>query len=208
MTTEIDICNKAILRIGGNMISATSGLVADLDDSSLEAKLCKLNYALIRDVVTEDRVWSFAIKRALLDTPEITPPLFGFDQQFAKPSDALNIWRVSYDQYAASYDGTESDVQGDWRVEGDYILANSDTIRVEYVRRMDLTDDINLFTPQFIDSFSLRLAAEICVPISENAGLFKALAAEYEKRKMDAYAINGSQAKHERFSSTQLTRAR
>lgn len=208
MTTEIDICNKAILRCGGNMVSATSGLVADLDDSSLEAKLCKLNYALIRDVVTEDRVWSFALKRALLDTPEPTKPLFGFDQQFLKPADALNIWRVHYDYYTSTYVEGESQVQGDWRVEGNYILANSETIRVEYIRRMDLDGDINLFTPQFIDSFSLRLGAEICMPLTENAGLFGALTQEYEKRKMDAYAINGSQAKHESFRSTQLTRVR
>lgn len=208
MTTEIDICNKAILRCGGNPVSSSTGFAADLDDSSLEAKLCKLNYALIRDVVTEDRVWSFALKRVILDTPETTPPVFGYDQQFVKPSDALNIWRVHYDYYTSDYVENESTVQGDWRVEGNLILANSSNIRVEYVRRMDLDGDIALFTPQFIDSFSLRLAAEICMPLTENAGLFAALTQEYEKRKSDAYAINGSQAKHESFRSTQLTRVR
>lgn len=190
------------------MVSTTSGLASDLDDSSLEAKLCKLNYALIRDVVTEDRVWSFALKRVILDAPELTQPVFGFDQQFLKPSDALNIWRVHYDYYTSTFVAGESEVQGDWRVEGDYILANSSNIRVEYVRRMDLVGDINLFTPQFIDSFSLRLGAEICMPLTENSGLFGALTQEYEKRKADAYAINGSQAKHESFRSTQLTRVR
>lgn len=208
MTTEIDICNKAIARLAGAFVTSSSGLAADLDNSSLEAKLCRANYPIIRDVVTEDRVWSFALKRAILDVPSLTKPLFGFDQQFSKPVDALNIWRVHYDMFNAVYVDGQSDVPTDWRVEGDMILANAEKIFVEYIRRMDQPGDIDLFTPQFMDTLSIRLAAEICIPLTQNGSLFGSLSQEYEARKLEAYAINGSQAKHETFRSTQLTRVR
>jgi len=208
MTTEIDICNKTILRLGGNMVSTVSGLVVDLTPDSLEAKLCLLNYALVRDIVTEDRVWSFALSKVVLDTPDIIKPVFGFDNRFPKPTDALNIWRVHYDNFNSPWVAGMSEVLEDWRVEGAFILANAGIINVEYVRRMDQVGDIDLFTSQFIDSFSLRLAVEFAIPLTENEKLFASLAGEYEKRKTDAYAINGSQAKHESFRSTELTRVR
>jgi hypothetical protein len=209
MTTEIDICNKAILRLGGNMVSSTTGLVADLVPDSLEAKLCLLNYALIRDIVTEDRVWSFAISRVVLSVPSVTPPPFGFTHGFPIPADSLNIWRVSYEYNTSlpAFPNSEP-VMNDWRVEDNQILANSSKIYVEYVRRLDLVGDINLFSPQFIDVLSLRLAVEFCIPLCENQGLFNALAGEYKKRLVEAYAVNGSQAKHEQFRSTQLLRVR
>jgi len=207
MITEIDICNKAILRLGGNMVGSPDNLAASLDDSSLEAKLCKLDYALIRDVVTEQFVWSFALKRVILDVPDPIKPAFGYTAAFPYPADALNIWRVDYNNYETNAVDT-NEVQGSWRVEGGQVLANSQLINVQYIRRMDLAGDINLFTPQFVDCFSLRLAVEMCMAITESSALFSTLTQEYEKRKKDAYAINGSQAKSEVFRATQLTRVR
>lgn len=210
MTTQVDICNKAIVRLGGKMLTSTDGTLNGVVADSLELKLCRLNYDLIRDIVTADRIWSFAIKRVILDVPDATQPLFGFGNQFPVPEDALNIWRVHYtsgDDYLP-YADNQSDVLGDWRVEGAFILANSNSINVEYIRRLDQLSDIALMTAGFIDTFSLRLAVELCNPIAQNNTLFATLNQEYEFRKMNSYAVNGSQAKHESFKSTQLTRVR
>lgn len=208
MITPVDICNKAIVRLGGKMLVSTDGTLNGIAVDSLEAKLCKLNYETIRDIVTADRIWSFAIKRVVLDTPDASDPLFGFGKQFPMPDDALNIWRVHYPDTPNLYAADQSDVTGDWRVEGNMILANCDKINVEYIRRLDQISDIALMTAGFIDTFSLRLAVEMCNPIAQSSTLFQALNAEYEFRKLNAYAVNGSQAKHESFRSTQLTRVR
>ena len=207
MTTQIDICNKAIVRLGGNLLTSSDGTLAGVISDSLELKLCRLNYELIRDVVTADRIWSFALARAILDAPEVTKPVFGYGNQFAIPSDALNIWRVHYSENT-DYSADQSEVRGDWRVEGNMILANSDVINIEYIRRLDLQSDIALMSAGFIDTFSLRLAVEMCNPIAQSATLFASLSQEYEFRKANSYAVNGSQAKHESFKSTQLTRVR
>jgi len=208
MPTEIDICNKAILRLGGNMVTSSDGTVAALQPVSLEAKLCMLNYALIRDIVTENFVWSFAIERVILDTPNPIPPLFGYAQSFPLPANVLNVWRVFYWQTSGVANQDSSEQINDWRVEGLNLLANSTQVNVEYIRRMDQVNDLALFTPQALDALSLRLAVEFCIPITENGGLFQTLTQEYQKRVADAYSINGSQAKSEIIRSRQLTRVR
>ena len=209
MTTQIDICNKAIVRLGGNLLTSNDGTLAGVAADSLELKLCRLNYEVIRDVVTADRIWSFALARVILDTPEVTKPVFGYGNQFAIPTDSLNIWRVHYpSDTSVEYADFQSDTSGDWRVEGNMILANSDKIHVEYIRRLDQQSDIALMSAGFIDTFSLRLAVELCNPIAQSATLFASLSQEYEFRKANSYAVNGSQAKHESFKSTQLTRVR
>jgi len=208
MITEVDICNKAIARCGGTPIDSIDGTVAQVDPLlSVEGLLCVANYALIRDVVTEDRVWSFALSRAVLDTPDPTPPPFGYGSRFPKPADALNVWRVKYDDITPTYGG-DIPQPGDWRLEGNFILANSSMIFVEYIRRMDQFGDIDLFTSQFIDSLSIRLAVEIVLPLTENAQLYSALTQEYQFRLVNASGIDGNQAKSEIFRASELTRVR
>lgn len=208
MTTQIDICNKAIVRLGGNLLTSNDGTLTGVAGDSLELKLCRLNYEVIRDAVTEDRIWSFALSRVILDTPDATRPLFGYGNQFAIPADALNIWRVHYPCDNNNYNAFQSDVVDDWRVEGNKILANAEKLHVEYIRRLDQQSDIALMSAGFIDTFSLRLAVELCNPIAQSSTLFASLSQEYEFRKTNSYAVNGSQAKHESFKSTQLTRVR
>lgn len=208
MTTEIDICNKAINRLGGNTISSSDGSVSALNSAEpgIEEKLCKANYAIIRDVVLEDRIWSFALARAILDTPDATKPAFGYDQRFQKPSDMLFLWRLSYDDAPISRDADYT--LANWRVEGDFILADNDLIRIEYIKTLDQPADVALFSNQFIDVFSLRLAAEICMAITENRVLMQNLMQEYQARLVDASSIDGAQAKRELFRADSLTRIR
>ena len=140
MTTEIDICNKALARLGDKFVSSGDNTVANIDtEDNLEGKLCQLNYDLVRDIVTEDRVWSFALARSIRNANLGTPPEFGFDNTFDKPDNALNIWRVSFQtsNIGATFGGAFAVEGDDWRVEGDQILANTDTIYVEYIRRMN-----------------------------------------------------------------------
>lgn len=68
--TEVDICNRALSRLGCNTVSSPTGLVKDIVENSLEAKVCRSYYEQIRDSVLEARVWSFALNQ---DTIEAAP---------------------------------------------------------------------------------------------------------------------------------------
>ncbi len=209
---EIDICNKAILRVGGNMLDSTDGTINGITVNSLEAKLCRLNYALIRDVVTADRIWSFALTQAVLDTPLPAEPLFGYSFQFDLPADSVNVWRVWYPAQNNAAPNLQMFGQAQsatpWIIQGNVILANAEQIFVQYLRRLDQPNDISLMSAGFIDTFSLRLAVELALPIAQNNTLFSTLNAEYEFRKLNSYAVNGSQAAHEVFVARQLVNCR
>lgn len=202
--TELQIVNKALLRLSANQVESIDSTVAGITTDSLEAKLCKLNYDIVRDIVLEDRVWSFALKRVILDTPSSTVPAFEYSTAFTVPTDALNIWRVMDQPCGESYDVYQAPK---WILEGNLIMVNLEKIYVQYVKRLD-SAEIQTATPQFVDSLSLRLALEMCMPLTENNQLFEGLRAEYEYRLVNASGIDGSQATHETFQSNKLTGVR
>lgn len=196
--SEIDVANKALLRVSANQIESDDGTIAGIITESLEAKLMQLNYDLIQDIVCEDRVWSFALKRQLLEFPSPAPPVHEYSYQFPLPTDCLNMWRVYTDR---------SGTVDKWIVEGNQILSNNAAIYVHYVKRLS-GQDLLTATPQFVDSLSLRLALEVCMPLTENAALYESLRSEYEYRLVNASSIDGSQATHESFKSNNLTNVR
>ena len=206
--TELQICNKALLRLAANQVDSPDGRVATITTESLEAKLCKLNFPVIRDIVLEDRIWSFALKRVVLDEPEQLPPEFGYGQKFVLPSDALCIWRVSNQGFNDLSNGDEIISHNiPWSVEDNELLCNYDKVFVRYIRTLDSADIVKA-SNQFVDVLSLRLAVEFCMPLTENATMQQALMAEYEKRIMDASSIDGGQATREIIRSNSLNNTR
>jgi len=206
--TELQICNKALLRLAANQVESPDGRAATITTESLEAKLCIANYAIIRDVVLEDRIWSFALKRAVLDTPDATTPEFGFSQRFPTPSDSLYIWRVDNQGLTDISTSNAPYNQGmDWSLEDEFILANWDKLYIRYVRTLD-SDGILKASNQFVDTLSLRLAVEMCMPLTENATMQQALMAEYQQRLVDASSIDGGQATREIIRANTLKGSR
>jgi len=202
--TEVQICNKALLRLAANQVSSPNGEVSQLQEDSLEAKLCKANFNLIRDIVLEDRVWSFALRRSVLDTPDPQSPAFGYSNRFLAPPNALNIWRV---QWASENSNQNVKTNDPWILEDNYILTDADKIFVHWIERLD-SQTIARASNQFVDVLSLRLAIEFCMPLTENATMQQALMQEYQMRLVDASAVDGSQATREIIRANQLKNAR
>ena len=59
MASVIDICNKALDKLGQNPIIS-------LTDGNKAANLCTRNWPLVRDQVLREHPWNFAMKRAIL----------------------------------------------------------------------------------------------------------------------------------------------
>jgi hypothetical protein len=148
MTSQVDICNLALTRIGGGIISA-------IDEGTRAADLCLLHYDPSLNSLLRDHEWNFAKKRAVLALSP-TAPVSEYTYQFALPSDWLKTCRIN-EGYCEDY-----------RIEGKMLLADVDTIRMEYVAKVT---DPNLFDAEFVDVFAQRLAAEIAYPLSENSQL-------------------------------------
>ncbi len=206
--TELQICNKALLRLAANQVDSPDGRAATITTESLEAKLCRANFNVIRDIVLEDRVWSFALKRVILDTPEQVPPEFGYGQKFVLPSDTLYVWRVDNQGFVDISTQVLTHANSiNWSVEANQLLCNYNKAFVRYVGTLD-SDSIKTASSQFIDVLSLRLAIEMCMPLTENNTMMQALQAEYEKRLIDASSIDGGQATREIIRANTIRNSR
>lgn len=114
------------------------------------------------------------------------------------PQNAINVQRVWQDRRAQ--------IQHIWRREGAYLVVeDADSFEFDYIARVE---NLDRWSPKAVDCLVVRLAADFATSIAQNARMQQAFLSEYEKRLIDAKAIDGQQARSERFRSRALTRVR
>lgn len=158
-TSEVQICNSALIKVGADLIIA-------LTDDNKRAKICNHQYPIIRDEVLSAHPWNFAIER--VEIAELLPaPTFGeYENWFELPSDCLRVLN-------------QIDADGlDWVKEGDKVLANTETLKIRYIKRVT---DTTLYSPTFTEVLATRLASDLAWSLSQNAEMSDALLARYER---------------------------
>jgi len=197
--SPVEICNLALGWLGGD-------LIISLDDPSVEAKLCKANYASLRDAVIEEREWTFAVKRlepaALSDAP-----LYGFDKAFQIPPEVIRVLQVSRagevdsgvlvegSFLSATRGGTGMgrETRIEWLRECDQILANSSD-RI-FVRALIQIEDTTKFSPAFDQALAARMAMDLAIPITNSQSLQSDMAKMYGDKMALAAASDGMQGR-------------
>jgi|DEB0MinimDraft_3_1074331.scaffolds.fasta_scaffold00081_13 hypothetical protein len=148
MASEVQICNIALSKVGDEQITSL------LDDSKA-ARLCNLTYEPLRDSVLRAHLWNFAISRVAL-AKSTDAPAYEYSAKFALPADFLRL-----------VDTNLLDTEK-YKVEGKFILANSDTVSIRYVKRVE---DPNEFDWLFIEALAARIAAELAIALTDNRTL-------------------------------------
>ena len=140
MPSQVDLCNKALRRLGEDPIIA-------LDTNTLWGKRCSQALPeVVRTVLSLD-VWRSCTKRASLAS-ESTKPL-GYTSSYVLPSDCLRLAALKQSQYQ------------DWAIEGNRILTQkaADTdLEIMYVSQVS---DPNEYTPTLYEAIALGLAHEL-----------------------------------------------
>lgn len=178
-STSTQIVNQALHHLGVQRINS-------LTDDNKRAQLMNDLYTQVRDDVLRSATWGFAMKRAQL--AEASPaPAFEFSKNFSIPADCLKVHQVwDYNPGSSTATGTShpfpfgvdySDEDLRYKVEGDLLLANADTIYIRYISRQT---DVSKYSPDFIRCLSLELAASACFSLTQNRGLRKELLQEAE----------------------------
>lgn len=172
MTSIVAVCNRALAKIGDELI------IMSLDDDTKTARYCKALFADTRDFVLRSYPWRFALKRYVL-APLKDKPLFGYDYQFAVPSDCLRVWKTQE--------------QERYQVEGRCILADRNIFNFIGISRIE---DPTLFDPMFVEALALRLGAELAVPLTASVSLKENLTKEFQdfvQQAKTASAMEGVQ---------------
>lgn len=189
MASEVDICNLALTRLGHSTISA-------LNEGTKAADLCNLHYPLARDFMLREHHWNFAIKRATLAL-SATAPNHEFTHQHALPVDCLKVIRTDLDDVSGGIVyGYPYSTGAPYKVEGRFILSDESTVKLEYVSRVT---DAAQFDALFVDCLAQRLAAELAMPLADNASLAKSMWDLYAAKVRDARSVSAQESTPREF---------
>jgi hypothetical protein len=193
MASEVSICNVALGWLGQTPISS-------LTDASVTAQLCRDNYDEARMAVLEEGVWSFAQRKFVLSTAIVpTSDMWSDGHYFLIPGDILKV-REAYQFPRQPGDPLEG-----WTVEGKYLVSWWDTV---YCLG---TEDIK--TPDAMDSafraaLAARLAADLCLPITQSNTMAGDMWTLYEDKLTRAAVIDASQSRRYAVGGGRISRAR
>lgn len=193
MASDVDICNVALGKLGAARISSIDNPQTDNEE------LCSLFYPIVLNLMLERRDWTFLMKRAVNSTPLTDAPEWGYDKAFLKPNKTFRVIDVrknGFDRVASSFQ---------WRLESDLIVCDASTIYVRYISSDISTSNLS---GVFVMAFATRLAAEMCIQITENRNLKADLLVESTMLIDEAAATDGLQGKHEQTHASSLQNAR
>lgn len=171
MPSKVDICNRALQKLGAKRITS-------LSEATVSARAMNMAYEPVKKALLRSHLWSFAISRAEL-AADATEPDWGRANSYQLPSDFLRL--------AEDYN---EDVLNDrdWEIEGDKILTDDTSpIYIRYVK--DVTDP-NEFDALFAEALSTNLAYECCEELTQSNTKKEGLAADLKRTLMESRRCN------------------
>lgn len=180
MTSQIEIANAALIKVGG-------GNITSLLDDHKGARAISARWDALRDDEQRIRRWSFAIKRTSLAALSVGPD-HGFLYQYAVPADYLRLDMVA-DRYPAQPTGDYiGDEATEWVIEGKHILTSFGApLKFRYGARIT---DVTLWDPAFAEVMACRIAAEICEHMTQSTSKGELMGKRYLQAVRAAIRVN------------------
>lgn len=169
MSSKIQICNSALSLLG------VDEPILSLDDDKKVARLCKINFELVRDELLEDHYWNFALKRKELAKLS-SGPIFDFRNAFQIPSDVVRIRKIN---------GRPNIM---YKVEGNKLLTNESKVMIQYISR---ETDVSLYSPSFKEALAFSLAAKLAYSIVQSSTHMERLQNAAMEKLRNARSLDG-----------------
>lgn len=186
-SSAVELCAAALLKIGAQPIDS-------FESGTVEATCARRFYPIVRDALLSAHPWSFTLAQADL-APGAPPPVADHAFAFALPPDHLRTISL----------GARGAGRGlAYRVQGARILCDAGAVTLTYQRRVDEADLPPFFLPVLVS----RLAAEFCVPLTENTGRAAELLRLAEAELRAARLVDSQQATPRRIEDFTLIEVR
>lgn len=182
-STIIEVCNSAITKVGGQSILS-------IDDNTTEARICKLRFAPCRKIVIRRHPWNFAIDR-VVTAPEVGSPAFGYTYKHPFPATLLRVLEVGCDV--------------PYRIEGRYILADSDSLDLKYLKDVE---DPTTWDELFGEALACYLAWDIAYKITQKQGVREELWQAYKDTLRDAKSVDAQEERDHEIEANLLVDSR
>ncbi|MBN2751930.1 MAG: hypothetical protein JXQ84_04405, partial [Rhodospirillaceae bacterium] len=185
----IQVCARALRAIGCEPITS-------FDDGSAEAEVAGMLYGSVCDAVLSSYPWSFATaQRSLAAVTAV--PVADFAYAYPLPDDFLRALSVGYAS-AASGRGVV------YRIHERRIHSDASGVVLTYIFR----PDPRTFPPFFDQALISRLAAEFCLPLTENTARSELQTKLAQKEFQHAKSIDAQQQTPNRFEDFSLLEVR
>lgn len=156
MTSQVDICNSALIRLGSNPI-------VSLVDNNDRARTVSAMYDLARRALLRSHPWNFA--QIQIQLPQlVNAPTFEYQYAYQIPFDCLRVLSL-YQSFSR------------YNVVGRILYTDDSTINLYYISDIQ---DPNQFDSMFIECLALKIAKDIGYKITANASLIQSLKSDYE----------------------------
>jgi hypothetical protein len=185
--SSIALCSNALVKLGAQPIGS-------FEDPTPEAQVAARLYPALRDALLSAHPWSFAVAQATL--PRLAAePVADFGAAFQLPVDFLKV--------ISAGSGTSGRGLG-YRILGRRLHADAPSVTLTYIARASEGD----FPPFFDQALIARLAAELCLPLTESASRAEVLMRQAEQELRRARLLDSQQATPKRVEDFTLIRAR
>ena len=185
--TDIGLCARALIRIGAHPITSFT-------DGTAAAEIAGALYPSSRDALLSSYNWGFATAQATLTRLEVEP-LADYKYAYALPNDFLCA--ISAGQGARG--------RGlNFRIARGTLHTDATSVVLTYVFRPEEGE----FPPYFDTALISRLAAEFCIPLTENTSRAEALTRMAEADYARARQIDAQQDTPNRIERFPLTATR
>jgi hypothetical protein len=183
--SDLDLVNAALVKLGALPIRG-------LDDADASAAVAAALYPVVVEAALTAHPWSFTLKRAELGVLD-GAPLADFAVRFALPADFLRAIYVEDRGAGPRYALVAGELHSDARAA---------------VLTYQFRPGEEVFPPFFRAAVIAKLAAELCMPITENTARAEALDRLAERELERAWAIDRAQETPPRVGDDSLVRVR
>lgn len=179
MASVIQVANRALTKLG-------SARITSLSDDVKAARSISSCFDDLRDDELRAHRWQFSMRRttlaALADAPE-----FGYQYQYAVPSDFLRIDMVDDRFPAAVMDNYIDEEYLEWTLEGNVILTDiGSPLKLRYIAQVT---DPSAWDSNFREALASRIAMEICEDLTQSDTKKTAAANDYKRAITQAIRV-------------------
>lgn len=185
--SAISICSQALLKLGADSITS-------FEEGTAESEVAYNLYPLIRDSLLSSYPWSFAINQKKLPMLE-EKPIADYEYAYLLPNDFLRV-------ISTGTNGRGDGVQ--YTIVENRIHTNLDELTITYIFRPDESG----YPAFFVDALVTKLAAELCIPLTEDATRAQHFLKRFDADIAKAKLIDARQVTPKKFEDFTLLEAR
>lgn len=175
MNSDVAIVNMSLSRLGQSRISS-------LTETGIAAQLCNLYYEPTQEELVSSVAYDFKFARERRSLAASSGDnLSSWEYKYVIPTTVLKVLNIlDSEDY--------SDATTEWEREGNFLYTNTSPCYIKYTKKIDNPT----FMPQtFVEALYLRVAAKMCIKLTQDQQLYQAIMQEFSVAYSVAQAIDG-----------------